>query len=146
MRLQSSHVFSNVETRRFRRARSARRPRFNRATFFQTWKPESPIPIWLWLLSFNRATFFQTWKPAACPNCGRPLIRLASIEPRFFKRGNLALNATANFGANRFNRATFFQTWKHFADCFRDRRVFLCFNRATFFQTWKRWRHTCWQA
>jgi len=91
---------------------TARRTGFNGATFFQTWKwanfaSRSPGAT----MGFNGATFFQTWKYADLPqfaekvrwlqwshvfsNVEMPTSRIfvarsvvASMEPRFFKRGN----------------------------------------------------------
>jgi len=70
----------------------------------QKWTPLSP--------RFNGATFFQTWK------CRLSKFRLetlpaASMEPRFFKRGNAAPPHLKEKYEQSFNGATFFQTWKY---------------------------------
>ena len=109
---------------------------------------------------FNGATFFQTWK---CPQPGENYHRrrLASMEPRFFKRGN-RLKDDWRLAARQpcFNGATFFQTWKfvtiepddNYVHASMEPRFFKRgngelansiedgkprFNGATFFQTWK---------
>ena len=85
---------------------------FNGATFFQTWKCRLREPL-LFVCGqrFNGATFFQTWKL-------KPIWRKssangrASMEPRFFKRGNPLCPGCNKRKMTRFNGATFFQTWK----------------------------------
>ena len=85
--LQSSHVFSNVETPRRCASGDSRLARFNRATFFQTWKLDGR----------------RSQQLCFC---------VASIEPRFFKRGNIFVAWPTSAKRCCFNRATFFQTWK----------------------------------
>ena len=60
--LQWNHVFSNVEMFKSESASGSGASGFNGTTFFQTWKSSASI------------------KP--------PKVPLASMEPRFFKRGN----------------------------------------------------------
>jgi len=109
--LQWSHVFSNVEILRHPRRGQPAAQGFNGATFFQTWKFRRIAPAGTSTSCFNGATFFQTWKFAV-----RWAVRsddealqwshvfsnveifadfpetpdniAASMEPRFFKRGN----------------------------------------------------------
>jgi len=136
LKLQWSHVFSNVEiTRRVRQeltsTAASMEPRFFKRgnEFFEV----------VFIKSFTEA----------------------SMEPRFFKRGNIQRRHQNLFGGGAlqwshvfsnvemtapkpnsapaiicFNGATFFQTWKFL--CPRTLHgPQPCFNGATFFQTWK---------
>ena len=110
-----------MEPRFFKRGNRSRTERanpvrdsFNGATFFQTWKwwftksrtRHSRLLQWSHVFSnveilfgrdnllqlfrrFNGATFFQTWKSHEILSAVIP--RGASMEPRFFKRGNTAV-------------------------------------------------------
>ncbi len=85
--LQWNHVFSNVEISCGRQRRGRRRTSFNGTTFFQTWKFLFPFLLRFGEIGFNGTTFFQTWKffiIYAIHN----FLTVASMEPRFFKRGN----------------------------------------------------------
>ena len=134
--------------------------RFNGTTFFQTWKCAN------WRKRdgsdkrFNGTTFFQTWKSRTVRTGGRyspPLqwnhvfsnveivearfgdfrSRHASMEPRFFKRGNSLLHNSRLNKFICFNGTTFFQTWKCLLGVRQNLNWVLCFNGTTFFQTWK---------
>ena len=60
----------------------------------------------------------------------------ASMEPRFFKRGNKPCRAKRGAMSSSFNGTTFFQTWKS-ENKKADRGGEAGFNGTTFFQTWK---------
>ena len=61
---------------------------------------------------------------------------MASMEPRFFKRGNLVTSAAPMVADPRFNGTTLFQTWK--SVCIDGHAVNIWrFNGTTLFQTWK---------
>ena len=84
--LQWNHVFSNVEIIPPALFSFRNLVRFNGTTFFQTWKYGMCCKTSDERACFNGTTFFQTWKFVdKAPSCGR--LR-ASMEPRFFKRGN----------------------------------------------------------
>ena len=112
--LQSSHVFSNVETRLTCFVNGSA---FGAASieprFFKRGNFAATATAVISKQGFNRATFFQTWKPLQ-PTPSGCCSRNASIEPRFFKRGNGQINRPYCARQRRFNRATFFQTWKPF--------------------------------
>ena len=85
--LQWSHVFSNVEiSLRTRRSRICGLC-FNGATFFQTWKSDSGRAVILLSSASMEPRFFKRGNKNA-PR-GIEAILNASMEPRFFKRGNL---------------------------------------------------------
>ncbi len=69
---------------------------FNGATLFQTWKYNSFYRSSLSAKGFNGATLFQTWKSLINPT-ERFVDFAASMEPRFFKRGNSGEDARFAF-------------------------------------------------
>ena len=135
---------------------------FNRATFFQTWKLiRSTKTMRILLRRFNRATFFQTWKHRLIGQrmpcvivasieprffkrgnyygCGRTqATRLASIEPRFFKRGNKRFYHATRSRRTASIEPRFFKRGNRATRNEHRNHKHRSFNRATFFQTWKR--------
>ena len=86
--------------------------------------------------SFNGATFFQTWKSGEATGA-TPAPMLASMEPRFFKRGN---EKAAQLERENEQLASmeprFFKRGNGF-EVFLMSKKHKSFNGATFFQTWK---------
>ncbi len=68
--------------------------RFNGATLFQTWKFGRTADNLSLENSFNGATLFQTWKCGELC-CAFAVRQFASMEPRFFKRGNASFTIPA---------------------------------------------------
>jgi len=133
---------------------------FNGATFFQTWKFWSYKTGFGAMDSFNGATFFQTWKFVKL-KAAENGEKLASMEPRFFKRGNpcrrfanCRTQANASMEPRFFKRGNSSQSASSYLPIVAsmEPRFFKrgndggesriisgrdCFNGATFFQTWK---------
>ena len=133
--LQWNHVFSNVEIIRH------------------------PPEVLIFQFRFNGTTFFQTWKCRNCPT-NRHAGRTASMEPRFFKRGNdssvfLVTGLTrasmeprffkrGNSGATlKFGYMDTELQWNHVfsnVEMGYAKNIYggiFSFNGTTFFQTWK---------
>jgi len=135
---------------------------FNGATSFQTWKHLKVCHARVEPYCFNGATSFQTWKLKKCTTNSDLVVRLqwghvfsdvetfhgeervygirmASMGPRLFRRGNSTIPAADALPFPSFNGATSFQTWKHLTV---ELLIFvsLRFNGATSFQTWKQWK------
>ena len=88
------HQRASMEPRFFKRGngerphdQSDRQSRFNGTTFFQTWKSCERLACSGRPCSFNGTTFFQTWKYTG-DFVTVEIDNIASMEPRFFKRGN----------------------------------------------------------
>ena len=135
--LQSSHVFSNVETGLFLFSEGEIGCCFNRATFFQTWKRFIFKRNSLFFFSLQSSHVFSNVE-TTLPSLSKILTRcVASIEPRFFKRGNCKTLTTYLI---RHSPASIEPRFFKRGNC-RVRSQIpnqeSCFNRATFFQTWK---------
>ena len=105
--LQWNHVFSNVEMHRKRKDRCRRGRRFNGTTFFQTWKSLRHERLVGKRSRFNGTTFFQTWKCSG--RLWHFVFREASMEPRFFKRGNQPAGVAPSPGAGASMEPRFFK-------------------------------------
>ena len=132
--LQWNHVFSNVEIKRARRKAFRAVPLQWNHVFSNV-----EISVIVGIALQNRIAsmeprFFKRG------NLGRDGIagkrHRASMEPRFFKRGNAASASRTIPASGRFNGTTFFQTWK-LLGLLGFKKTVTSFNGTTFFQTWK---------
>ena len=83
---------------------------FNGTTLSQTWKWSNAEKIWTAICSFNGTTLSQTWKCELVE--GTRQEALASMEPRFLKRGNSFDKLVLPVNRVCFNGTTLSQTWK----------------------------------
>ncbi len=133
--LQWNHVFSNVEIGQAGIGAELARKCFNGTTFFQTWKfpvlsniERAPLLL-QWNHVFSNVEISSTLSSSAKSRSLQwnhvfsnvEMIRErtirsfqlnASMEPRFFKRGNSVFDVFDYFLSACFNGTTFFQTWK----------------------------------
>jgi len=85
--------------------------RFNGTTFFQTWKLLNPKREWVNSIKLQWNHVFSNVEMSGHLRHFAHLF-VASMEPRFFKRGNESENSYIFFLNAGFNGTTFFQTWK----------------------------------
>ena len=133
--LQWNHVFSNVEMQRFA-ACNCRAGCFNGTTFFQTWK-------FFWQIRAKKRRHFASMEPRFFKrgNRARALTfiasRMASMEPRFFKRGNpFPAGSPIKTGRNASMEPRFFKRGNYEVQT-ELVKSYDSFNGTTFFQTWK---------
>ena len=157
VRLQWSHVLTNVETMRLIPLANVSKVASMEPRPHERGNVNFP-PVCLPVMRFNGATSSRTWKRAF--HRARSLCRIASMEPRPHERGNSCLkeasaaaipasmeprphergNQGPNFGKRQkrssFNGATSSRTWKRRSDLCR-RECSGRFNGATSSRTWK---------
>jgi len=133
--LQWSHVFSNVEMAMIASHADVTLDGFNGATFFQTWKCQFALLLPLRLLASMEPRFFKRGNDSVI-NIGDDLAG-ASMEPRFFKRGNVAHSRSLDAVRTSLQWSHVFSNVEMRRPLLPPRRSYRCFNGATFFQTWK---------